>query len=298
MSRLSRMSKPPPTAAPSVIAALAASRDVAPLGTRHGRRGSLVLVTLPGLVAVVVAVVGPWLTPHPPDLTLAGPYQGPGPGFALGTDYLGRDVLSRILDGGHDLLVLPLVATAVAVTAGTAVGITVGYLGGWIDRAVVRALDVLLAMPSLLVLLVIVTGLGSSRGALVLGIALTGSPFIARLTRSTVAQVAGAGYVEHARAAGERTASILVREVLPNVAGPLLATTGLLLVGSFYLVASASYLGFVAGGPDPDWTLMINENIEGITLSPYAVVIPVVLIAALAVSVNLLVDRLTRRITR
>lgn len=149
-------------------------------------------------------------------------------------------------------------------------------------------------IPALLVLLVIVSGWGGGRTILVVAVALAGAPFIARLTRSATLQVVTSGYVEQARAAGEATASILAREVLPNIAGPLLANTGLFLVGSFYLVASACYLGFVSGGPTADWAVMINENIQGITLSPYAVLVPVILIAALAVSVNLLVDRFAR----
>jgi peptide/nickel transport system permease protein len=253
---------------------------------------------LPGLVAVLIAVIGPWVMPHSPAETIGPAYHGPAPGYPLGTDYLGRDVLSRILDGGHDLLVLPVIATALATTVGVQIGITIGYLGGRLDSTIMRLIDVLLAIPALLVLLVIVSGWGGGRTTLVIAVALTGWPFIARLTRSATLQVVTSAYLEQARAAGEGTASILAREVLPNIAGPLLANAGLFLVASFYLVASASYLGFVSGGPTADWAVMINENIQGIALSPYAVVIPVILIAALAISVNLLVDRLAGRLGR
>jgi peptide/nickel transport system permease protein len=102
------------------------------------------------------------------------------PGFPLGTDYLGQDVLSRILDGGHDLLVLPLIATALATAVGVLTGIIIGYLGGRLDATVTRLIDVLLAIPALLVLLVIVSGWGSGRTVLVTAVAFTGWPFIVR----------------------------------------------------------------------------------------------------------------------
>lgn len=247
---------------------------------------------------MLTALGGPWVAPYSPTRTIGPPYVKSFPGSPLGTDYLGRDVLSRVLSGGRDLLVLPLVTTALATGLGVLVGMTIGYLGGRSDRVTLRLIDATLAIPGLLVLLVIVTGFGASTVALVVAVTLTEWPFIARLTRAATLQVLTSAYVEQARAAGEQTISILFREILPNIAGTILANTGIFLVGSFYLVASASYLGFVANGTTANWAGMINENIEGITLSPYSVVVPIVLIVALAISVNVCVDRFARRITR
>lgn len=260
------------------------------------RRIGVIAIAVPGVLALLVAVLGPFFAPHGVSDIVATPLSGPGTGLPLGTDYLGHDVLSRVLHGGRALVLLPLVATVSVSGIGTMIGLVSGYLQGRVDRAVVAVLDVLLALPWLLVLLVCVSGWGSGPVVLVCAVVLTGSPFVARVARAATLQVAHAGYVEQARALGEPLRSILLRVILPNMAAPLLADAGLRLVASLYLVATASFLGFGPQPPAADWGLMISENVSGMALTPWGVVAPAVLIAALAVSANLLVDRLARRL--
>lgn len=269
--------------------------------TQPGRRRRLLgtmLIAAPGMIALLIALFGPFFAAHDVGEIVGAPLVGPAPGMPLGTDYLGHDVLSRVLHGGRTLVLLPLVATLAVSAIGAALGILSGYLQGRLDRALVAVLDVLLALPWLLVILVLVSGWGSGSFVLVLGVVLTGSPFVARVARAATLQVAHTGYVEQARALGEPVRWILTREILPNIAGPLLADAGLRFVASLYLVATASFLGFGQQPPAADWGLMIAENVDGMALTPWGVVVPAILIAALAVSANLIVDRLAGRLAR
>jgi len=265
---------------------------------RRRRLVGVILMATPGALALLVALVGPFFAPHEVSELVGPPLVGPSAGTPLGTDYLGHDVLSRVLYGGRSLVLLPLAATLAVSAIGATLGILSGYLEGRFDRGLVAVLDVLLALPWLLVLLVLVSGWGSGPFVLVLAVVLTGSPFVARVARAATLQVAHTGYVEQARALGEPVRWIVAREILPNIAGPLLADAGLRFVASLYLVATASFLGFGLQPPAADWGLMIGENVDGMALTPWGVVVPAILIAALAVSANLIVDRLAGRLAR
>lgn len=265
---------------------------------RWRRRLGLIAITAPGALVLLLALLGPWLAPHAESEIVGPALVGPRDGLPLGTDYLGHDVVSRVLHGGRTLILLPIAATVAVSAIGICIGTLAGYLRGRLERGIVAVLDALLALPWLVVVLVIVSGWGSAPLVLVIAVTVTGAPFVARVARAATLQVVSTGYVEHARATGERMPAILLREVLPNIAGPLLADAGLRFVTSLYLVASVSFLGF---GPDPpaaDWGLMISENAGGMVLTPWGVIAPAILIAILAISVNLLVDRFSDRLAR
>ena len=249
---------------------------------------------LPGIIALAIAVFGPFFAPHTISEPIGGNWSAPAAGAPLGTDFLGRDVLSRVLHGGRTVVVLPLIATAISVTFGAIVGIVAGSVRNRMDGVLMRSMDTILAVPAILIILVLVTGFGGGTVVLVVAVVLISGPFTARLARSVAIDVSRSGYVESAVGRGEKTASVLSREILPNVAGPLLAEAGLVFSSSIFLVAFASFLGFGAQPPSADWALMVAENNPGITFNPWPVLVPALLIVGLTISTNLLADKVAR----
>lgn len=249
-----------------------------------------------GILAVVLllAVFGPFVAPEPPARPIGIPYEGPSAEAPLGTDFLGRDVLSRVLWGGRSVIALAGLSVLLSYLGGLAVGLAAGYTRGLLDPILMRAADVLLSLPALLFLLVLVTGLGSSRTVLVLGVALIQLPLIARIVRSATQTQAARGYVEAAAARGERTTTILTRELLPNIVPTIAADAGLRLTYAIILIASVNFLGLGLQPPAADWGLMVSENRSGLNLNPLAVLAPAALIALLTIAVNLVGDAIAR----
>lgn len=242
---------------------------------------------LPALLLTALALAGPWLTPHAIDTPVAAPYAEPGGEAPLGGDQLGRDVLSRVLAGGRELVVTSLLV-AVLVTVAAAVLGAVSALRPGVGRCVERTADVLMLLPAVLgILLVTLSWPDGGRFAVVTAAVVLGVPYAVRLVAGAAAPVAASGYVEAAAVGGERLWYLVVREVLPNLRATLLALFGLRFVAAVYLVATA---GFLQVGPQPpaaDWALMIRENSAGILLNPWAVLAPSLAIGLLAMSVNL-----------
>jgi peptide/nickel transport system permease protein len=247
---------------------------------------------------ILVAVFGPALAPHSPTATVGATADSPSSAFPLGTDNLGRDVLSRVLAGGRTLLWVALVATAIAYTGGATVGLVAGYLRGWADAALMRATDVPLVIPGILILLVVIAGLGTGLLPLIVGIALVQAPGVARVTRSLILPATTKGYVEAAQLRGERMAAVIVREILPNISGPILTDVGTRFTFSVLLVAAANYLGLGIQPPTADWAVMINENRASLALNPWALLAPAIMIGLLTVGINLVADGLGRTIGR
>jgi peptide/nickel transport system permease protein len=261
---------------------------------RFARTGSGRVGLAATLLLLALILVGPLVAPHDPAAIVGIPLQRPGSGFLLGTDGLGRDVLSRVLWGGRSIVALAALATGLAYLVGLAIGLVAGYTRSLLDPLLMRAMDVLLAVPPLLFLLVLATGAGHSVVVLVLGVATVHVPSIARIVRAATQSVVVRGYVEAAVARGERTHSILAREILPNVLGTVLADAGIRLTGSILILASVNFLGLGLQPPRADWALMISENRGGITLQPWTVAAPALLIAFLTVAVNLVADAIAR----
>lgn len=256
------------------------------LVVRHARR-RVALRVLPALLLTALALAGPWLAPHAIDAPVTAPYAEPGGDAPLGGDQLGRDVLSRMLAGGRELVVTSLLV-AVLVTALAAVLGAVSALRPAVGRIVERTADVLMLLPAVLgILLITLSWPGGGRLAVVTASVVLGVPYAVRLVAGAAAPVAASGYVEAAAVGGERLAYLVVREVLPNLRATLLALFGLRFVAAVYLVATA---GFLQVGPQPpaaDWALMIRENSGGIVLNPWAVLAPSIAIGLLAMTVNL-----------
>jgi peptide/nickel transport system permease protein len=255
------------------------------------------VVALAALLVLVFA--GPALAPYSPSEPVGPPYALPGEFGVLGTDQLGRDVLSRVLVGGQPVVLTSLLAALAGSVAGAAVGLLAAVRrarpGRWArvsETLLMRPLDAVAAVPPMLVLLLVLTAL-PGRAGIVLAVALSGAPLVARLTAAAAASVVSRAHVEAAIARGEGLGWVLGREVLPLVAGPLVADAGVRFVGAVYLVTAAGFLGLGAGAAD--WGLLIVEALPGAVLQPAALAAPVLLVAVLAVSVNLVADDVVRR---
>ncbi|NKX56612.1 ABC transporter permease [Arthrobacter mobilis] len=250
-----------------------------------------------GLAAAVVllALLGPLLLPWATGYTsteFAGrPFQPDG---MLGTDNLGRDVLSRFLGGGLRLLMYAALATLLGMALGVLVGMTAAYRGGRVDGIIMRSNDVLLALPQLVFALLAITVLGPQGWVLVTVIGITHAPRIARVTRSATVNVITEDFIRAAEMYAVPKWKILVQDVLPNITGPLMVELGLRMTYSIGAVASLSFLGLGMQPPTADWGLMINENRIALVVQPWGVLLPVLAIAVLTVGTNLITDSLAR----
>jgi ABC-type dipeptide/oligopeptide/nickel transport system permease subunit len=245
-------------------------------------------------IVVLLAILGPLLAPYSPIATIGIPGQAPTAAHILGLDFEGRDVLSRLLYGGRTTLFMCVVATLLTYAVGLTIGLIAGYTRSFVDSLLMRMVDVFLSLPALLVMLVMVTALGPSQVILIVSAALVLFPGVARIVRTSTLEVSRRGYVEAAIARGENTISILRREILPNIAGPIIADLGLRFSWSIILISSVNFLGLGISPPNPDWGLMIAENRIIISENLYAVLAPSVVIAILILGVNLVGDAFVR----
>jgi peptide/nickel transport system permease protein len=250
------------------------------------------------LFVVGVALVGPFFAPHSPTAPIGVPFGGPSADAPLGYDMLGRDVLSRVLWGGRSVLFLAGAATLLAYLAGGLVGLVAGYSRSLADAILMRGVDVLISIPALLFILVLITGAGTSKAALIAGVAVVQAPLVARIVRTATLEQAVRGFVEAAEARGERLFSILGREILPNIVSPIAADFGLRFTYSIILVASVNFFGLGLQPPDADWALIISENRIGLTLNPWVILVPAALIALLTISLSLVGDAVARSLGR
>jgi peptide/nickel transport system permease protein len=246
------------------------------------------------LSVLFIAIFGPFLAPHPPAALLGVPFQPPDAAFPLGTDVLGRDVLSRVLCGGRTVVGYALLATTIAYVIGGSLGLIAGYTRSLIDPVLMRIMDVMLAFPAFLFLLVLTTGLGTGPYVLIIGVASIHLPGIVRIVRAATLEVRGRGFVEAAVARGEHRSAVLRREIVPNISGTLIADAAPRLTISILLVASLNYLGLGIQPPAADWALMLSENRPGLTIQPWSVAVPGLLIVALTIGTNLLADAVAR----
>lgn len=274
---------------------MTALRTVRRVSRRRVGRAWSARVGIVGLVFVLlVAALGPLVAPYSATELAGAPYSGASSAHVLGTDFLGHDVFSRLLDGGRSVVLLALAATVLGYAAGTIIGLVAGYTGGVTDSVLMRAMDVLLAFPPILFLLVLATGAGASAAVVVLGIAAIQMPGVARVIRTATLETSVRGWVEAAVARGEPTSRILRREILPNIVPTMVADGGPRLTISILLVAGLNFLGLGLRPPSPDWAVMIAENRPGVTIAALPVVAPAIMIAILTISANLVADAVAR----
>jgi peptide/nickel transport system permease protein len=280
----------------------------APLsGARRSRRSILARagstsagkIGLVGIgIIVFIAVAGPWLAPHSITQVIGKPYLTPRASAPLGTDYLGRDVLSRWLQGGRVIPLIALASTVGAYVIGGSIGLVSGIRRGGFDIGAMWIVDVFLSIPPLIAALALLTALG--RGDLTTGIAIA-AVFVApivRIVRAATFEVVKSEYVEAAVARGERTLSIALREILPNIRTTVVADFGVRVAYATILFASLSFLSLGPEPPTADWGLMVSENSGGLLINPWAVIVPAITIALMSVSVMLVADSIARSIGR
>jgi peptide/nickel transport system permease protein len=265
-------------------------------------RGLLAL-PWPGLAGLAVTamwllmtIIGPAVAPHDAativDQDVFGPISWQ---FPLGTDYLGRDVLSRILVGARFTVALALAATLLASGTGVFLGLFAAVAGGWIDATLSRALDALISIPSKMFALMMVASFGSSVPLLVGTAAIAFMPGSYRIARALAVNVQAMDFVQAARARGEGLPYIMCVEVLPNMIRPVLADFGLRFVFVVLMLSGLSFLSLGVQPPDADWGSLVRENISGLSEGAPAVLMPALAIATLTISVNMLIDNLRRR---
>ena len=243
-----------------------------------------------------VALCAPYLAPHPPGAILRAGMMSPISAAApFGTDFLGRDMLSRVIYGTRYTVGLALLATVIACSLGSVLGILGAVLGGWTDGALSRTADALISIPHLMFALVLVAALGSSLPVLVGLIAFSYVPGSFRIARSLAVNVNAMDFIQVARARGEGVAYVVLQEILPNMTLPVLTDFGLRFVFAVLLLSSLSFLGLGIQPPNADWGALVRENIEGIYDAAPAVIAPAIAIATLTIAVNMMIDGLGGR---
>ncbi|HXY17315.1 MAG TPA: ABC transporter permease [Gaiellaceae bacterium] len=269
-------------------------RPLVLLFRRAWRQGRTRIGVFLVLLLVGTALIGPLFAPHSPSEFVGLPNGGPSSAAKLGTDNLGRDILSRFLWGGRSILGLSVAATAIGLVFGVTIGLVAAYSRSILDDVLMRAMDVILAFPSIVLALVAVATVGPKLWLIVLTVGITTAPRVARVTRGASLDVVERDFVRAAEAIGESHGRILLGELLPNVTSPLLVEASLRLTYSIGLIAGLSFLGFGLQPPAADWGLMINENRLALTVHPWGVVMPVVAIALLTIGTSLIGDGLSR----
>jgi len=262
---------------------------------------------------ILVAFISLFWTPYDPNASDFLQNQGPSAQNWLGTDHLGRDILSRLMQGTQVILLktrLPgegnlSVPGGVAIwgvvgslTFGAFLGLNAGYRGGWWDQIIMQFLDALIAFPQIVLYLVVIAALGRGDLVVILAITITGAPGVARLARSLALDIKTRDYIRAAETRGESVWYIMFREILPNARGPLLVD-GMLRVGyAIFAIGTLGFLGIGLPPPDPDWGNMVNEARRNIFANQLAVIWPALAIASLVIGLNLFADGLREELTR
>jgi len=247
------------------------------------------------LLFLFLAIFGPQLVPFDAsEQLLTARRQAPSSSHLFGTDHLGRDVFSRVVVGSRDILLLAGLGTAMAVLVGTSIGLVASYVGGLLEEITFRVFDSLLAMPALLLALLLLGTLGPSRNSVLIVIAVSYVPIVARVVRSVVLDTKTKEYVVAARTQGEPAWYIVGRHILPSVLPALAVEAALRFSYAIFLVASLGFLGVGVQPPRPDWGLMVSEARNYAALTPWALYFPALAISLLVIGMNLMADGLKR----
>jgi peptide/nickel transport system permease protein len=253
-------------------------------------RAGLLLV----LIVAGICLLGPALAPHGETEFVGRPNTRVVDGLRFGTDYLGQDVWSRFLLGGRSILLYALIATGLGVTVGAAIGLVAALDRGLIDEILMRSVDVMLAIPQFLLVLVAMTSIGPKTWLIVAAVAVTTAPRVARVTRGVAIVVAQRDFVVASEALGESRWRIIRSDLLPNISGPLLVEANIRFAFSIAVVASLAFLGFVPSVNSANWGLMVQENGGALSVQPWAVVLPTLAIIAVTIGTGLIADGIAR----
>ena len=244
---------------------------------------------------VFVAVFGPLLTPYGESEIVGFEYEPWGPEFLLGTDNLGRDMLTRLIYGARNTIGIAFITTLLAFLVGCVAGFLAAVVGGWTEQAISRGNDILMAIPQLIFALLILTIVGTSIPVLIVVIAILDSTRVFRLARAVAMNIVVMDFVEVARLRGEGLWWIMRSEVLPNALPPLVAEFGLRFCFVFLLLSALSFLGLGIQPPTADWGSMVRDNATLITFGDFTPILPAASIALLTIGVNFIVDWLLHK---
>jgi len=295
MMRLPRSGEPHELA---IVPAAAADAVVAPARERRGgfwrallrhRGGMFGLAIVGGFL--VLALVGSWITPYDPNAgILTDTLASPSAAHLFGTDELGRDIFSRVIEGSRIAVVVAFLSVAIALTVGVVIGVVAGYFGGLVDTVLIRSQDVLFAFPTLLLAIIIVAVLGPGLFNAVLAIAIVYIPRFARITRATAMTIRTSEFLDAARLAGVRPRTILIRHMLPNVLPSAIVLAALSMSTAQLAYASLSFLGLGVSPPQADWGSMLSKARDFVTFAPWLVIWPTVALVLLMLAFNVLGD--------
>jgi len=253
-------------------------------------RLGLILVGL----LVLVAIIGPYVAPYGPSTPVGVPNALPGGKAALGTDYLGQDVLSRLLYGGRSILAMALIATAIGLVAGVIIGLLAAYARNALDDVLMRIMDVILAFPQIMLALVAVAIVGPHAWVIVVAIALTTMPRAARVARGAALPIVERDFIAASEAMGVPRWRILLGELLPNTLGPLMVEASLRVTYSIGVIAALAYLGLSPNPNGANWGTMIQENQIALIVQPWGAAAPIIAIALLTMGTGLIGDGIAR----
>ena len=265
-------------------------------GGRLGRRlrrtpAAAIGAVLIGYVAVL-ALAAPVVSPHDPVAQIAKPLLFPGPEYPMGTDEFGRDELSRLIGGARVSLYVGVLAVLIALSLGGTTGLIAGFYGGWVDDATMRAMDILLSLPALVLAIAITSVLGPSLTNVMVAIGIVYAPTFARVARGPTLAVVRLPYIEAARAVGASNLAIVLRHVLPNISAPILVQTTVSLSTAILTEAALSFLGLGTQPPTASWGLMLSAARQYMLIDPWVAVLPGCAIAVTVLGFNLLGDGL------
>jgi peptide/nickel transport system permease protein len=246
------------------------------------------------LFMIIVSLLAPLLAPMDPDVTnLAQRLLPPGsPGHLLGTDELGRDLLSRLMWGGRISLAVGFSAVLVAMSAGVVIGLVSGYFGGWIDPVIMRLIDILMAFPSLLLAIAVVASLGPGLSNAMLAVSIVGIPYYARIVRGSVLTLRSQEFVQAARVVGASDGRIILRHILANSLAPLMVAATLDVGWMIMAAAGLSFLGLGAQPPTAEWGVMLSAGRQQIRNAPHLSIVPGLMIFLVVLALNFLGDGL------
>lgn len=249
-----------------------------------------------GIVALLlfaIALLSPWITPYDPIETVPKDrLQGPSWAHPMGTDRLGRDVLSRVIDGAPQSLQIGFVAVAIGAGIGVTLGLIAGYSGGKIGMGILMVSDAMLSFPSILLALSIVAALGPGLRNTMIAVGVSWIPYFLRVVRASVLAVRASLFVESARVAGCSGPRIVVRHILPNVLAPIIVLCTLGIAGAILIGSSLSFLGLGAQPPNPEWGSMLNDGRGVLRIAPWVATFPGLAIMLTVLAMNLLGDGL------
>lgn len=254
-------------------------------------------------IHILLAVLGPFIALYPQQQMMAGrPIQGPDLLHWFGTDQLGRDIFSRTLHGGWIVMVLSISGTLLGVAVGSVIGLACGYVRGWVDEVVMRVVEAILSIPFLVLALLAVSMAGpelaGSPVLVVTAVAVIYAPRIARMARAAALDIVTRDYVTVARLRGEATLSVVRREMLPNAMGVLLVEFAVRAGYAPILIGTLGFLGFGMRPPTPEWGLMISEYRNLLTVQPWAVFGPGLMLSTLVIGLNFFTEGLSRVLGR